>query len=322
MCAPDAERNVRQAAVRLLALEDINRTARRQLTDRQEQEFKKQYDAASAGLPAALWGAYLVTVVPSNGKPWVGWEYGMQPYRSGDTLSARVWTRLKDENRVLEQFDPDFLLKRDDPRFQYLWPEDREYINVADLWDGFARYTYLPLLESPQVLQHTVAWGVNRGLFAYCLGDPEGYNFDTVYFEQRVTEHDCVISEHAWLLDADIARKLREPESAPDADRIDSDRPAVVMPHGEETNDREPEPPQRRGYAAVRIETHLNHLNWRQFYNSVIQPLVEAGAKLELQLMLEAVDEDGLDPDLIDLRVRESVVQLDRNASVQVWDRD
>ena len=58
-------------------------------------------------------------------------------------------------------------------------------------------------------------------------------------------------------------------------------------------------------------------MDWRQwydFYQSVVRPLVEAGAEVRLQLRLEATGE--IDANLVDLSVRESVVQLNRRGTV------
>ncbi len=321
MAAPGSKTTVENAAIRLLALDDIKRTASSQLTDRQDVEFKHQYDDAKTALPSAVWGAYTVAIAPAHNNVWVGWEPGVRSYRPGDSLSQRVWERLKDGQRLLERFDPDFLLKRDDERFKYLWPAEQEVVCVSALWDYFARYTYLPLLAGPNVLQDTIAWGVERGLFAYCLGDPEGYRFDTIFFEQRVRAEQCVVSDHAWLLNANVARELLG-ESEPEITEAD-DRDHgldVVEPEPSGVGDQLPVVGPEH-YAGLIVETRIDPLRWREFFNAVIQPLVQAGAHLEITLNLTADHSEGFDPDLIDLRVRESITQLDRGARIRIVHR-
>jgi len=316
--APGSKVTVENAAIRLLALDDIDRTASGQLTERQQTEFRRQYAEAKTALPSAVWGAYTAAIAPAHDDVWVGWEYGVRPYRPGDSLSQRVWERLKDGQRLLERFDPDFLLKRDDDRFKYLWPAEQELVGVSALWDYFARYTYLPLLAGPDVLQETIAWGVERSLFAYCLGKPEGYQFDTIFFAQRVRTDQCVISDHAWILDANIARQLlREPDPViPDESDTDYD-PGIVKPEPVTPDGMEPVVGPNL-YAELTVETSVDPLRWREFFNAVIQPLVQAGARLEITLNLTANHDEGFDPDLIDLRVRESITQLDRGAKIGI----
>jgi hypothetical protein len=54
---------------------------------------------------------------------------------------------------------------------------------------------------------------------------------------------------------------------------------------------------------------------WYDFYQSVIEPLIEAGAEVAVELHLEATGE--LDADMIDLSVKESVTQLDPQGKVE-----
>ena len=125
-------------------------------------------------------------------------ESGISSFRPGDTLAQRALHKLTSESRLLKDFDPDFILRRDHERFQYLWPSDKEQINTLELWNTFARYDYLPMLEEKTVLQKTISWGVSRGLFAYCTGEPD--NFDNIHIDEQLSSAQCVISEHAWLL--------------------------------------------------------------------------------------------------------------------------
>ena len=62
------------------------------------------------------------------------------------------------------------------------------------------------------------------------------------------------------------------------------------------------------------IETPVDWRQWYDFYQSVVRPLVESGAEVALQLRLEATGE--LDVNLVDLSVRESVVQLNARGRV------
>lgn len=308
-----------EAAVKLIALEDIRRTAGDRLNERQWRDFERQYESAQKALPASVWGAYMVIATAAADGLWVDWEYSMGTYRGGQTLSDYVWDRLKNQQQLLEQFDPYFLAKRSDERFGRIWPEGQEAVNVAELWDHFARYDYLPKLAGSHVLQDTIAWGVDRGLFAYCLGDAAELNFDTIYFDKNVQAAQCRILEHAWLVEPEMIRPLLEPETVPDpvpptdpGTEPDGDGPTPpAQPK------RPPEPRERR-YRTIDIETQLNALHWRQFHKSVIEPLTEKGAEIGIVLRLHVQHADGLSPDFVELRIKESVLQLDSQADVEV----
>jgi hypothetical protein len=313
---------IQQAAIKLMALEDIEQATGRQLKDRQRDELQQQLAAARVGLPAAVWGAYVVTLTANrNDDFWIAWESGIKPYRQNDTLSQRVWERLIDGERLLEKFDPDFIMRRSDERFAYLWPADREYVNTQVLCDTFARYDYLPMLASPRVLQDTIAWGVQRGLFAYCTGNPENYQFDRIRIDEMVRAEECVISEYAWLLSAERARALLAPPPPPDyVEPTVPDDDSYVEPEPRDDYDQT-----RRGEAAINgihVEVQLAPLDWRQFYNSVIQPLVAKGANVNITVNLAASHTEGFDLDFIELSIRESVVQINRTARIDIQRQD
>jgi hypothetical protein len=61
-----------------------------------------------------------------------------------------------------------------------------------------------------------------------------------------------------------------------------------------------PPPPPPAVYQSVTIETPVAWRQWYDFYQAVIQPLVEAGGEVHLHLRLEASGE--IDANLVDLR--------------------
>ena len=69
-------------------------------------------------------------------------------------------------------------------------------------------------------------------------------------------------------------------------------------------------------YRRVSIDTPINWRQWYDFYQAVIQPLVEAGMEMRVHLHLEATGE--VDANLIDLSVKESVLQFDATGTVRV----
>ncbi|MFW6097672.1 MAG: ATP-binding protein [Chloroflexota bacterium] len=320
---------MRQAAVRLLALEGIHRQYRSGgLSQTQMEELKDQLDKARKGLPAAVWGAYTVLVAPNGAADgqtslWVKQEHGISGYRPGDhTLSNRVWERLQADQRLLERLDPRLISEGKGDQWR-LWAEDDDRLAVSTLWDYFCRFPYLPMLSGPEALQQTLSWGVQRGLFAYALGD--GESFDTIRFQETLSSMDFAISEGAWLLRTELAEELLEPEDEGEDDEDDEDdeRTATTGGDGEEGGDDDEKEGDgddggrsRTIYHRLSVDTPLKWQDWYDFYQSVIQPLVaEAGADVDLRLHLEARGE--MDVNLIDLSVKESVVQYNREAQVE-----
>jgi hypothetical protein len=77
-----------------------------------------------------------------------------------------------------------------------------------------------------------------------------------------------------------------------------------------------PPPPPTHVYQHVTIETGVDWRQWYDFYRAVIQPLAEAGAEVRLRLRLEASGE--VDANLVDLSVKESVLQFNPQGKVDV----
>lgn len=312
-------RVMEDATVRLLALEGIDRQYKGGgLSETQTEDLKTKLDQARKGLPGAVWGAYTVTVAPSgNGEGettlWVRQEYGFPGYRPGEhTIAERVWKRLMDDQRLLERLDPRLVSEGKGDQWR-LWAAEDKRINVATLWDYFCRFPYLPMLTGPEALQHTVSWGVQRSLFAYALGD--GEEFDTIHFRDPLPSSAFAIIEGAWLLHPTLAEQLlreKEGEEAPPPppppeEPEEGEEGEIVTP---------PPPPQANVYRRVAIETPVDWRQWYDFYQAVVKPLVESGVEVQLHLRLEASGE--IDANLVDLSVKESVLQLNSQGKVDV----
>lgn len=325
---PEGVRIVEDTAVRLLALEAIHRQYRSGgLSEAQMAELETQLDRARKGLPGAVWGAYTVTAAPTGGGNgqtalWVRQEHGFPGYRPGEhSVAGRAWARLLEEQRLLERLDPRLVSEGKGDQWR-LWSAEEERLNVATLWDYFCRFPYLPMLTGPEALQQTVAWGVQRGLFAYALGD--GERFDTVYFQESLPSATFAIVDGAWLLRPSLAERLRRPAAEAEPEPT----PEPVQPPQPVPGEQEPgpvpvvpprpvvPPPPPAVYHGVTIETPVDWRQWYDFYQAVIKPLVESGAEVRVQLKLEA--EGEIDANLVDLSVKESVVQLDQRGLVEV----
>jgi hypothetical protein len=331
-CAWCASSRAARAPVRLLALEAIHRQYRAGgLSATQMDDLETQLDRARKGLPGAVWGAYTVTVAPSGAADtqaepeqaagqatlWVRQEHGFPGYRPGEhSLAGRALKRLMDEQRLLERLDPRLVSEGKGDQWR-LWAPEEEQINLATLWDYFCRFPYLPMLSGSEALQQTIAWGVQRGLFAYALG--HGETFDTIHFGEPLPADTFTIVEGAWLLQPALAERLLKedeeepvqlpfppPPLKPGEEKL-GEGPVVVTP---------PAPPPPATYQRVTIDTPVDWQHWYDFYQAVIKPLVEAGVEVRLHLRLEASGQ--VDANLIDLSVKESVLQLNTGGKVEV----
>ena len=159
---------------------------------------------AEARLPAALTTAYRHVLVPDKNKTIRCIDMGISVGKA--TLSQKVLDKLKDEQQILDKLDPAILIGE---RFG-LWPQDQEMVNVRTLADYFTQLTHLPMLLDAGVLPDCFAKGVQRGLFAYALGDGEKKQFDTILFNDKNMTADRVRDHRVGMAAATRARQVAD----------------------------------------------------------------------------------------------------------------
>jgi predicted AAA+ superfamily ATPase len=166
------------------------------LTKFQINQAETQKNAAEGAVKARLPETYCWLLVPEQANPQA--PVAIQPIRlSGmDALAVRVSKKLRSDERMLPSMGPTILRKHldDIP----LWRGD--HVAVSQITEDFARYTYLPRLQSPEVLNATIRDGISlmtwaSETFAYAdgydesskrypglrAGNPSGIPLDTSY---------------------------------------------------------------------------------------------------------------------------------------------
>jgi hypothetical protein len=280
---------------------------------------------AEARLPAALASVYRHILVPAEKKTIRSIPLDMSVSKA--TLSQRVLDKLKDEQQILEKLDPTILIG---DRFG-LWPADKEVVSVKALAEYFTQLTHLPRLLNNTVIPESVAKGVQRGLFAYALGDADSKQFDTILFDNTsVTGERCEITDSAWLLRPELAKSL-----LPEPEPVGPTGTSVGGVGGETTGtgggatttggDGE----WTGGGGGVKIvggERRLNRVriamrlpwdNWNDIYNEVIDPLAKEGADVVCEVTIVAKGEAAIRENTVELGIKESLSQRGIDADIQ-----
>jgi predicted AAA+ superfamily ATPase len=327
--APDTQRasEVIDAARRLLALRSIDdhKPTKSQLTEDQLKDLAGRMKEAEARLPAALTTAYRHILVPDKNKTIRSIDMGISVAKG--LLSQKVLDKLKDEQQILDKLDPAILIGE---RFG-LWPQDQEMINVNTLADYFTQLTHLPMLLGIGVLPDCFAKGVQRGLFAYALGDGEKKEFDTILFnDKNLTSDRCEVTESAWLLRPALAKSLMpEPEpvvtgktTATGAAGSEADTGDSGTGTGEGWT-----PGKGGGVKIVKGERRLNKVridmksvpweHWNDIYNEVIDPLAKEGADIHCQVIVIAQGDAAIRENTVELGIKESLSQRGIKAEIQ-----
>ena len=320
--APDTQRasEVIDAARRLLALRSIDehKATKSKLSDEQLKDLAGRLREAEARLPSALMNAYRHVLVPAEKKTILPFDMGIAVGKA--SLSQRVLDKLKDEQQILDKLDPAILIG---PRFG-LWPEDQEVVNVRTLADYFTQLTHLPMLLGGSVLPDCLARGVQRGLFAYALGDGDQKKFDTIRFnDPHATAGQCEITESAWLLRSKLAKSLLPEEVVTvgqtkgggttdkgDTEVADDENDwggggGVKLVEGE------------RRLSRVRIKMRVPWQNWHDIYNEVIDPLAQEGADMLCEVIIVAKGECSIRENTVELGIKESLSQRGLKADIE-----
>jgi len=326
--APDEERSpeITEAATRLLALQGIDedKTTKKRLTPEQLSDLAGRLKNAEAALPSKLAQAYRHVIVATDKKVLRAFDMGVQTYDGRTTVSDRVYTTLKDNDQLLERVDPALLIGK---RWS-LWPDDQPMVSAKTLAGYFTQLTHLPMLSGAGVLRETVARGVERGLFAYALGDGEARRFDAIRFKESLRAEECELIDTAWLLRPALAEELLpkpEPVETGTTTPAGGAPPAPAggaQPGGVGTEPLPPPGPPKivageRRLDLVRIKMRVPWEHWGDIYNEVIEPLAKEGAEIVVDVNIVAKAEGAIRENTVEFGIKESLSQRGIEAQVE-----
>ena len=319
--APDAAvlPDVLAAARELIALQGIaaDHVTVEQLSEEQRIMLRKRLDDALSRLPQRTATAYRHIVVGGPEKNLQAWDMGVQAFDPRRVLSQRIWDTLVDSEKLLEKLDPRLIVEGP----WALWPEDKDALRVADLWDYFVRYTHLPVLKDRTVLTIAILEGLERGLFGYGLGDGEKLDFDTLYPPGRSPEGLLrEVPQSAWLVRREVAERL-VPPSPPAGPTPPEPLPPGPRPPVTPAPPVWPQPPivepGERRYHRVVIRTSVRWENWQDFYNEVIDPLIREGAELSIRVEVVGQSKSGIRENTVELGIKESLFQRGMSSEIE-----
>jgi hypothetical protein len=277
-------------------------------------------------MPGALSAAYRHIVIPVANKELRAIDMGLATMDAQTLLSKKVLDTLQGNDLLLSKLDPAQLTGK---RWQ-LWPEDQDVLHVPTLAGYFTTLTHLPALTNAQVLLNSIAWGVDRGLFAYALGDGPAKEFDTIHFREKDIRVEMIDS--AWLVRPEVAKELLpEPAASGAASPAGEVATGSGQPSDEgagSCNDNEGagEGGRGRGVKIVEGERRLNRVRirmrvpwekWQDIYTEVIDPLAKEGVDVVCDVNVVAEGESAIRENTVELVIRESLSQRGIDAEIE-----
>jgi hypothetical protein len=170
------------------------------------------------------------------------------------------------------------------------------------------------MIPSVDVLKDAIVQGVANGHFGYAYGSPEKNEYRSIRIGTTIDGGAIEFIRDAYLLRPEFAYQL--------LGTIPTGPAGGGKPPSGESGGAPPAPPTGpRGieqYSSVSVSSeNLDWKKWAEFYDAVIQPLVNAGADVKVRVEVEGSSSEGISPNTVDMAVKEGLVQYGIMAEVK-----
>lgn len=312
------KKNLFETIKRLLGLRRIEEEYRgeEKLSEEQRRDLTTRLQDAERKLTPAVHNAYRHVFVAGKDKGELRhFDLGLQTLDGEKTLSDKVYESLRSHEKLLDKLDPSLLTSK---RFG-VWPEDQPVINLKTLKDGFAQYTHLPMLETPQTLASTASIGTVRGNFGYGLGEGEKFDPASVYYQQHpIGIEDVEFSESSWLIKPEKVKEIlpTEVEGTPITGKGPEEEVPPFTGEGLTPEEEKADEVGKR-YKSLSIKAKIPWDKWTDILEYVLRPLVGGGATVETEVEIRASSDTGIPENTIELGIKESLSQKGIEAEIE-----
>jgi predicted AAA+ superfamily ATPase len=295
--APDADELLELCRLvkRYLALRSIrdDKSVVRQLSAENREALEARLKDADGKISFELLSAYR-RLMKASDRGVEHFDLGLPTAGVRSTLAKRAHEYLKGQELLLDRISPRQVVHK-------ALREGETERAFAEIYDAFLRYPHLPMVADRHVLEQAIAQGVQDGEFALRVGE-------RIYFRESVPA--------SALPDAILIRKETV---IPHPGEVSAARPeerATVVGAGREGTQGSSEAATPRGRSAreairsldMRVQLPWNRLS--DFLRGVLMPLQQEGAKLEIEVHLQARSESDIKKSTLDHQVKETLKQI------------
>ena len=197
------------------------------------------------------------------------------------SIALRVKRYLQDQEVLLNKLSPKVLLEK-------TFSKDEESKSIADIREAFLKFVELPMLEGEHVIKNSIAQGVKDGTFGLKVGEE-------IFYQKETSTQE--ISGDIFIVRKEVAEKIKEklgkmpppqPSTPPSVTPLET--PALIHK------------------ILLRVKVSWDKLS--DMFRGVFRPLSEEGAKITLELKIDAVSEKGIKRDTFDLKIKETLNQI------------
>jgi len=288
---------MKKAVIRHLALTEVqkNPDLMGKLTKQSVSELKERVDDAQKGLNFGVLNAY--RQIGFQGATGIEWKDMGMPTNDRQTLSERVRQKLVDDEKVLGNITPKYIL---DKTFSSIEKEK----TIKDVYDLLLKTPGLSIPESESVVLGSVSKYVSEGKIGLRKGNE-------VLFKERTTPSldDMVLRPEyaATLKSANVPHS--EPPKNPEV-------PTLTEEGGTSTS---PIPTREvSGIRKVSFRATVPYDKISELVMGVIYPLKAAGSQPIITIEMEASSETGFDRTTLDAKVKETLKQI--GGKIEEWE--
>ena len=280
-----------EEARKVLAWEDIDAESQTlRIDESQRRQLDENLKRAKRDLQEAVWRTYKNVFLLDETNALRRIDLGLVHSSAAESLVGLILERLEQEDLVVDGVSPNFLVRN--------WPPALPEWSTKAVRDAFFASPKFPRLRSPDAVKQTISRGVEAGMMAYVVKEPNG-KYEPFVFRQELGEGELEVAEDVFLITKDAAEAYlagRDPGEEP----APAPGPATPEPGGGDGRGGTtvaPTPPATpttpdlvRGFCWV---GEITPQKWMNFYTKVLARFAAAKG-LKLSLTVDVQPEGGV----------------------------
>jgi len=288
---PNEYDGLKRAIRRFIALDTIKKEKQtmQRLSEEDRGRAEERLKETDTAIPTRIVSLYRYLVK--------AWRDGMKTYDlgiptlgSGVSLTRRAKDFLRDQEQLLEKISSKVLMEK-------TFSKDDKQKTVDEVWESFLKFSELPILESEQVLRNAIVEGVREGTLGLQLEDK-------IWYRESISQDS--VTEEALILRKELAQELKTKVGGP-APPPPTPGPIVDLVTTAAA----------KAFKRVTLSATIPWDKLSELVRGVITPLRNEGAKVSLDVKIEAESDKGISRDTLDLRVKETLNQIGANVTIQ-----
>lgn len=295
-CVAEDGTQLAEEARKVLAWEEIDADSEvLRIEESQHQQLEENLHRAKRDLKEAVWRSYKNVFLLDDNNDMRKVDLGLVHSSAANSLVSLILGRLEQEDLVVEGVSPNFLVRN--------WPPALPEWSTKAVRDAFYASPKFPRLRDSVAVKQTICRGVEAGIMAYGIREPQG-EYDPFVFQQSLNEEDLEIDDEALLIKKEDAKayiarheensgKPQEPSpGGSSAEGGGGSTPESERESTTKTRGGKPAEPED-SVSGFRWAGEIAPQKWMNFYTKILARFAMAKG-LKLNLTVEVQPEEGI----------------------------